>query len=88
MGFFQNLSPQDIIFKNFLRISSWNVIRITNAVVNEISFRAVSNPACGVSESCDDENLWQWSHQEIRLNTFCRSLHATIKATFEEKITS
>ena len=32
-----------------------------------------SNPASGVSEICDDENLWQWSRLEIRLHAFRRS---------------
>ena len=36
----------------------------------EFSFCAGSNPACGVSEIGDGEDLWQWSWLEIRLNAF------------------
>ena len=36
----------------------------------ELRFCASSNPAHGVSEICNGENLWQWSWLEIRLNTF------------------
>ena len=36
----------------------------------ELRFCAGSNPACGVLEMRDDEDLWQWSRLEIRLNTF------------------
>ena len=39
----------------------------------ELRFCAGSNPACGMSEICDGEDLWQWSQLEIRLNTFHRS---------------
>ena len=39
----------------------------------ELRFCAVSNPACGVPEIRDVEDLWQWSRLEIRLNAFCRS---------------
>ena len=34
---------------------------------------AGSNPARGVSEIRDSEDLWQWSRLEIRLNAFCWS---------------
>ena len=34
---------------------------------------AGSNPARGVSEIRDGEDLWQWSRLEIRLNVFRRS---------------
>ena len=34
---------------------------------------AGSNPACGVSELRNGEDLWQWSRLEIRLNAFRRS---------------
>ena len=37
------------------------------------SFCAGSNPARGVSEIRNGENLWQWSWMEIRLNAFRRS---------------
>ena len=39
----------------------------------KLRFCAGSNPACGVSEIRDGEDLWQWSRLEIRLNTFRRS---------------
>ena len=38
----------------------------------ELKFYAVWNRARGVSEIRDDEDLWQWSRLEIRLNTFRR----------------
>ena len=40
---------------------------------SELMFCAASNPARGVSEICDVENLWQWSQLEIKLNAFRRS---------------
>ena len=39
----------------------------------ELRFCASSNPACGVSEIHNGEDLWQWSWLEIRLNTFRQS---------------
>ena len=39
----------------------------------ELRFCTGSNPARGVSEIRDGEDLWQWSRLEIRLNAFCRS---------------
>ena len=39
----------------------------------ELGFCAGSNPARGVSEIHDGEDLWQWSRLEIRLNAFRRS---------------
>ena len=39
----------------------------------ELRFCAGSNPAHGVSEIRDGEDLWQWSRLEIRLNAFRRS---------------
>ena len=39
----------------------------------ELRCCAGSNPARGVSEIRDVEDLWQWSRLEIRLNTFRRS---------------
>ena len=39
----------------------------------ELKFCAGSNPARGVSEVRDGEDLWQWSRLEIRLNTILRS---------------
>ena len=40
---------------------------------SELRFCAGSNPARGVSEIRDGENLWQWSRLEIKLNAFRRS---------------
>ena len=37
---------------------------------SELRFCANSNPARGLSEIRDSEDLWQWSQQEIRLNAF------------------
>ena len=39
----------------------------------EPRFCAGSNPACGMSEIHEGENLWQWSWLEIRPNAFRRS---------------
>ena len=39
----------------------------------ELIFCAGSNPARGVPEIRDGEDLWQWSRLEIRLNAFRRS---------------
>ena len=39
----------------------------------EFRFSARLNPAHGVLEIRDGEDLWQWSRLEIRLNTFRRS---------------
>ena len=39
----------------------------------ELGLCAGSNPARGVSEIWDGEDLWQWSQLEIRLNVFPRS---------------
>ena len=33
---------------------------------SELRFCAGSNPACGILENCNSENLWQWSRLEIR----------------------
>ena len=53
------------------------VVVITTAKLHstkpELRFCAGLNPARGVSEIRDGEDLWQWSRLEIRLNTFCRS---------------
>ena len=50
------------------------VVVITTAQLHstepELRFCAGSNPACGISEIRDGEDLWQWSRLEIRLNTF------------------
>ena len=39
----------------------------------EHRFCTGSNPACGVLEIHDSQDLWQWSWLEIRPNAFCRS---------------
>ena len=39
----------------------------------QLSLNAGSNPARGVSEIHNSEDLWQWSQLEIRLNAFRRS---------------
>ena len=39
----------------------------------ELRFCAGSNPAGGISETWDGENLWQWYRLEIRLNAPCHS---------------
>ena len=55
---------------------SWRrrVVVITTAKLHstkpELRFCAGSNPAHGVSEFCDVEDLWEWSWLEIRLNAF------------------
>ena len=47
------------------------VVFITTAQLNsskpDLRFCAGSNPARGVSEIRDGDDLWQWSHLEIRL---------------------
>ena len=52
-------------------------VAITTAQLNstkpELRFCISSNPACGVSEIRDGEEIWQWSWLEIRLNAFCWS---------------
>ena len=40
---------------------------------SELRFCTGSNPAHGMSEIRDGEDLWQWSRLEIRLNVFHRS---------------
>ena len=40
----------------------------------ELRFCTGSNPAHGMLEIHDGEDLWQWSLLEIRLNTFCLSI--------------
>ena len=45
----------------------------SGAVVQWLSLYVGSNPASGVSEIGDGENLCQWSGLEIRLNEFRRS---------------
>ena len=53
------------------------VLVITTAQLHstkpEIGFCAGSNPARGVSEIRDGEDLWQWSRLEIKLHAFRRS---------------
>ena len=47
--------------------------RKTHYCTTSFRFCAGSNPACGVSEIRDGEDLWQWSWLEIRINAFRRS---------------
>ena len=60
-------------------IGQWRhgVVVITTAQLHstnpELKFCADSNPARGVSEIRDGEDLWQGSCLEIRLNAFLRS---------------
>ena len=53
------------------------VVIITNAQLHsrkpELSFRRSSDPARGVSEICDGEDLGQWCRLEIKINVFRRS---------------
>ena len=55
----------------------WQIQFITIAQLHstnpELRFCVGSNPAHGMSEIRDSENLWQWSRLEIRLNAFRRS---------------
>ena len=55
----------------------FGVVVITTAQFHstktELRFCAGLNPARGVLEIHDGEDLWLWSRREIRLNTFCRS---------------
>ena len=39
----------------------------------ELRFYTGSNPAYGVSEICNGDNLWQWSRLQIKFNVFRRS---------------
>ena len=52
------------------------VVIITTAQLHstkpKLSFCAGSNPARGVSEIGNGEDLWQWSRREIRLNPLRR----------------
>ena len=65
------------LFHLCVRSSYGGVVVITTAQLHstktELRFCAGSNPAHGVSEICDGEDLWQWSRLEIRLNAFRRS---------------
>ena len=64
---------------NFLGTFLWRcgVVVITTTQLHstkpELTFCASSNPAYGVLEIPDGEDLSQWSRLEIRLNTFPRS---------------
>ena len=53
------------------------VVVITTAHLHstkpELRLCAGWNPACGISEICNGEDLWQWTRLEIRLNLFCWS---------------
>ena len=61
------------MFSHSISVAAW-CNDITTAQIGptkpEIRFCAGSNPARGVSEIRDGEDLWQWSRLEIRLNNF------------------
>ena len=63
--------------RQLARIWCRGVVVIASAQLHltkpELRFCAGSNPARGVSEIRDGEDLWQWSRLEIRLSTFHRS---------------
>ena len=77
----------NLLVRFFCNCTSWHrarygdlrggVVVITTAQLHstkpELRFCAVSNPARGVSEIRNGENLWQWSRLEIRVDTFRRS---------------
>ena len=50
-----------------------NITAQLHSTKPELRFCAGSNPARGMSEIHDGEDLWQWSRLEIRLNAFRRS---------------
>ena len=68
----------ELVFSHIFHIYNilifWHrgVVVITNAQLHstkpELRFCTGSNPAHGVSEIRDGEDLWQWSQLEIRLN--------------------
>ena len=68
-----------ILLMNFDVPILWRhgVVVITTAQFHstkpELRYCAGSNPARGVSEICDGEDLWQWSRLEIKLNALRRS---------------
>ena len=72
-------TSENQVFWDKLRTDKWchGVVVITTAQLHstkpELRFCAGSNPARGVSEIRDGEDLWQWSRLEIRLNAFHRS---------------
>ena len=70
--------PEFLITTRILNLNQFLILfLITTAQLHssksELRFCAGSNPAQGVSEIRDGEDLWQWSQLEIRLNTFYRS---------------
>ena len=71
----------DISWRNYSSsLFKWRrgVVVITTAQLHstkpELRFCAGSNPARGVSEIRDGEDLWQWSRLEIRLIAFRQSI--------------
>ena len=56
----------------FLLHTKWLSLPHNSMQQPELRFCAGSNPARGVPEIYDGENLWQWSRLEIRLNAFYR----------------
>ena len=79
--YFANLDINDKVYlfnktiKNIL-LNLWHrgVVVITTTQLHstkpELRFCAGSNPAHGMSEIHDGEDLWQWSRLEIKLNAF------------------
>ena len=61
-------------FMNSYLIWCHGVVVITTAQLHsikpELRFCTGSNPACSMMEIHNDEDLWQWSQLEIRLNAF------------------
>ena len=61
-----------LAFLNF----TWVLVVITTQLHStnpELRFCAGLNPACGVSEIRDGEDVWQWSRLQIKQNAFRRS---------------
>ena len=73
--------PNTITFSKinlfYFQIHFRGVVVITTAQLHstkpEPRFCWGSNPACGVSEIGDGNDLWQWSRFEIKLNAFRRA---------------
>ena len=76
----------EVLFENLriswtfnLQINLWrsDVVVTTTAQLHstksELKFWGGSNPARGMSDICDGEDLWQWSQLEIRSNVFRRT---------------
>ena len=78
LNYLLSWEPQKAVAFKVLIVTQANgaVVIITTQLHSrkpEVRFCAGSNPARGVSEIRDGEDLWQWSRLEIRLNAFRRS---------------